>query len=45
VPVFTSPVCPQLGAFLYRFCFRHGMNISIDSRARKYQFGQYFKSD
>src|SRR5665213_3177473 len=24
VSVFTSSVLPQLGAFLYRFCFRHG---------------------
>jgi len=32
VPVFATPVFPQLGAFSYRFGFRHGLNISSGIR-------------
>jgi hypothetical protein len=45
VPVLASPILPQLGAFSYRFCFRHGLNISVKFGAHKYQFGQYFERD
>jgi hypothetical protein len=45
MPVFAPPIFPQLGAFSYRFGFRHVLNISIKFRARKYLFGQYFERD
>jgi hypothetical protein len=43
MPVFAPFVFSQLCAFSYRFGFRHGLNISIRIRARKYQFGQYLE--
>jgi hypothetical protein len=42
VLVLTPPIFSELGAFPCGFGFGHGLNISMEIRARKYQFGQYF---
>ena len=47
LPVFVLPasIFPQRRAFPCGFRFRHHLNISMATGARKYQFGQYFASN
>jgi hypothetical protein len=45
VAMFSASVLAKLGAFSCSFFLGHGVNISVEFSARKYQFNQYFRDN